>query len=847
MSLRDTLEIARNNQLQQIEDRKQQLENLSNQPANAWDRYPEVLALEIERRERTLEDINRQIAELDQSGTETQQEQSPSKPVEPTAASEPPISSQPDPAAVVDEKKATILTDNNRTVNSIQTSTEFENSENTISDDEISLPLENPLKAFASFSPVITLAVLTPNEIANPANTYRKNGFSRIIFRSGGSADQQVPTEYEQNLGITAEYFVDDLEIQSTMALLADTKQTNANLISFTLKEPYSMGVFLQTLAASVVEADPSRKSYIDAAYVIMIEFIGFLDDGSVAVIPNTKRYFPFKLTNVNFDVTASGSEYSIRGIAWNEQAFADEVQTIRQDLELSGTTVADFLQLTRSNSESLTSVINERQRKRVESEKINDVDSYVIIFPESADSLNRFLNEETESDVGATTQSEIQDDQTVIQPVTVSLDKVREFADDPANLNAIGRSRVITEDYANTAHKKMRRAEEVIEENIIETENLTIEIGTGVFNFVSGARIQDVIEELVLLSEYAQDLVNQDADDLGMKKWFRIEADVYEKPDQGRSLQTGAIPKIYVFKVLEYNVHQSILKMPTEKPLGIDELRELVAKEYNYIYTGQNDDILDFSIQFNTAFYRALAEDLGEFVSQNQLGGQQQSIEQDEQAIRSVNSAPPEIEGSQDLARLYEFSFYSTGRRFGNSLGESATTTIARVYNDIIINGVDLYTVDLEIMGDPYYIADSGIGNYSAESSSASPFVTRDRTLDYQYGEPYILLNFRTPIDLGENGQMRFPTIGGTEPVESFSGLYKVVYVTNRISGNQFTQSLRLVRMLNQQNEIETIKELALEGGKPLTPWAINFSGTNFNIENINEDTQFSINNRTA
>ena len=40
---------------------------------------------------------------------------------------------------------------------------------------------------------------------------------------------------------------------------------------------------------------------------------------------------------------------------------------------------------------------------------------------------------------------------------------------------------------------------------------------------------------------------------------------------------------------------------------LSFQELKRQVIKKYDYIYTGQNDDVLDFNIKFDTAFFAAI------------------------------------------------------------------------------------------------------------------------------------------------------------------------------------------------------------------------------------------------
>ena len=134
-----------------------------------------------------------------------------------------------------------------------------------------SLRQRNPLSVFSSYSSIISLFVLTKEELANP-DVYRQSEPEFLIARTGGlgaDGDNITPTIFEENLGIRVEYFLDDLEVESLLAQTAATRQTNATLIRFTLKEPYSMGMFLKALQFTVSRADPQRTSYIDPPYLL--------------------------------------------------------------------------------------------------------------------------------------------------------------------------------------------------------------------------------------------------------------------------------------------------------------------------------------------------------------------------------------------------------------------------------------------------------------------------------------------------------------------------------------------------------------------------------------------------
>ena len=128
----------------------------------------------------------------------------------------------------------------------------------------------------------------------------------------------------------------------------------------------------------------------------------------------------------------------------------------------------------------------------------------------------------------------------------------------------------------------------------------------------------------------------------------------------------------------------------------------------------------------------------------------------------------------------------------------EDYKTIIAKTFQNALVNSpVDLITVKMTIMGDPYYIADSGMGNWSNVETGAFN-VTETGAVNYQNGEVDILVNFRTPIDIDQStGYMNF---GQTQLVDGFSGLYQVTRVISHFQSGKFTQELDLIRRREQE-----------------------------------------------
>jgi len=695
----------------------------------------------------------------------------------------------------------------------------------------------NDLKDFASYTSIFTLGVLTNFEINFPDLTYRRRDPWITILRSGGGLGNSKATTIYESQG-RLEYFIDNVNIDSLVGLNQATKQTNATNIEFKVTEPYSMGLFLQTIQVAAAKA--GHKNYLEAPFVLSVEFKGWDDYGNNISKPGLRRIFPLKLASVDFQVTEGGSEYNVIAIPWHEKAMADQVQSIKADVNLTGTTVSELLQ---TGGASLAENLNTREQERAEEGQVPKPDEYVVLFPKERSSLDEALLGNPADSAGATEEEgeerELSEEEKVrifesitgLENATLPADfdaelskilgvivnrsnigeTIREYAENPENMNEIGTAKLV-DSFLDGGRKPFGRPA------FVEETRLTggpppqqTRVGTGIFTrgnitisdngrtltFKNGTKFQDIIEEIILLSEYGRKIVDAEPDANGMIPWFKIESDVYNITDHETMDQTGKFPHMYVYRVVPYKAHVSRTSPTSQASPGINMLKRQAIKKYDYIYTGQNDDILDFNIEFNAAFFQSITP----FGGRDTAGNNQQSEE-------SPGPPPghPEFNmragdttgGVNGNATTVETPRPESGQTGGGLLSNSKTA-IARNFNDALVNSpVDLVSVDLTIWGDPYYITDSGMGNYNA---AETPFIniTADGTMDYQSSEVDIELNFRTPIDYQVNGSyMTFPG-SGSRPVGQFSGLYQVISCLNQFSGGTFTQQLKLIRRRNQ------------------------------------------------
>jgi hypothetical protein len=102
--------------------------------------------------------------------------------------------------------------------------------------------------------------------------------------------------------------------------------------------------------------------------------------------------------------------------------------------------------------------------------------------------------------------------------------------------------------------------------------------------------------------------------------------------------------------------------------------------------------------------------------------------------------------------------------------------------------------TLDMEIIGDPYFIVQSGTGNFTAQPTQYSN-LNSDGSINHQSGEVDILVNFRTPVDINQSTGLYDFGKNASAPVAMFSGLYMVRVLTSTFSKNEFKQVLQLQR----------------------------------------------------
>lgn len=665
--------------------------------------------------------------------------------------------------------------------------------------------IPNPLRDYNSYNYVITMGSLSTGEYNDPTS-YRDIGFSQIIFRSGGGAyDKRVQTAYE-SINETdllseipeaaaaaaddhAEYFIEDLEIDAVIAPNQATRVALGTTVRFKVIEPYSMGKFIESLV--IAASDVGFKNYTHAPFCLRIDFVGwFYNTLQNAGLLVSSSYIPIQLVKMDFQVTDQGSVYEVEAVVYNDGVHADHINQTKTPVTVYGKTVAEILSEdvsgASSMTQSLTKVLNDRIEDLEKEKKITGYDRYVIMFPTDTDAMMQQLNNIQQSN-SLSTEIDATDDSVKVDTYSSIYDSVVQLSSDTSQLNEIGKSAII-------GGADTRFSESVINEQIVRNRHdPSKDPLIRQFQYSQYDKITYIIEDIITNSEYA----SQDDDGSGFKKWFRIQSKILLDPNPEIIEEIGRPAKIYVYMIVPSLTHEGRLVGPQQVPRGMDKIRESARKEYNYYYTGLNEDILDFKINFNNAYFNVMYSDLG-------MSPASPSTSSTGDGRSDYELVSSQTDGSTDNGKnepndgleLTDTESSTTGTRYDSANGDKVR--LAKLVLDRIVNSpADMITAEIDIWGDPYFIP-SDIGNYSPDIQSYA--LSIDNTMSYVNNEVYIIVNFKTPIDYQKNGSLMDMT--GEEA--TFSGVYQVWGVTNIFSNGEFKQNLKLIR-INKQTQEET------------------------------------------
>jgi len=331
-----------------------------------------------------------------------------------------------------------------------------------------------------------------------------------------------------------------------------------------------------------------------------------------------------------------------------------------------------------------------------------------------------------------------------------------------------------------------------------IQRDQMSIDPSRRVFTFGKKVQITNVIKWIVLASEYCSKNLRPEAIDpkTGLVNWFRVDVQIdlleYDKIRNQRA-------KKYIYRVVPFKVSAEYLKNPSSAT-PTQGREAICAKRYDYLYSGQNNDILKLDLTFNGMFHTGQLPRPPQQHASIQNDDNQSAAETKRLSAQAQSGAAPQSVTSETGTPAVKPNYkIQTGTYSGEKTVEQV---IADAFQDAFQNGNrDMMNVKMEILGDPYYLSDSGICSKFLGEYGPNEQITAEGTMNWQGSEIFIFVSFRNPIEpnlgtTGRGGLFNFPKGQWVSP---YSGLYRVVGVDHKWSSGIYTQTLDMNRIINQ------------------------------------------------
>jgi hypothetical protein len=656
-------------------------------------------------------------------------------------------------------------------------------------------PLPNLLHQFPSYIYGLSLHLLTPAEY----NTVSSGGNyvpNRVLIASAGRY-KNTPgvSQFIRSPYFSEDFYFENLNINTVIGTNSNSRNTNSIELSFNLIEPYGMTLINRLLDQA---NDPVMEcsNYLEMIYMIQIDFFASNDAGEiVGIVPGITKHIPVKITQMGITTNVGGSKYAIQAVPYNHSAFDQSTISTPANFEVVAGSVAEFFQAGASTNPqsqvtSFPSALNGWQTGLAKNNKIGAPDSYSFnIDPLIANSAFVSAGSMSAKDTSMA---------------------------NPNNTNSIRQS--------NTGQA---------------TKDFNAQ--TRTFSINAGTSIDKVIDNVMRQSSYIQDqiaipdgvdpqtyLQQKSANSNKPLNWYKIVPTV----------TVGAfdpIRKVYS-RNITYNVQPYAIYNVKSDVAPQGKIKSFV-KEYNYIYTGKNDDIINFDINFNTLYYTAQTAYRNSVTNistaPDPTAGKNSGSYQG--ATQAANSVMPMVMKPQ---------VYNAKSRATGGIVTAKQVAVADLEDSLMtLSAADMLSIQLTIIGDPQFIKqDDAFYSPQVVMASADPRLTPNGSLRTDYQEIYVKVLFRTPIDIDETtGMMDF---GSNYRTSVFSGLYKVLTVISEFKNGQFTQTLDLIRIpyqpsydyVTQQKSNDTNQR-----GTDINSSTVAALDTSLNVRNVPIPTQIA------
>jgi len=643
----------------------------------------------------------------------------------------------------------------------------------------------NTLHQFASYTSLFTLSALSQADLEDTTTLLNSKPHD-IILRSSGigptentdraplsAEDKKILDKNERlqgaveksrsTLSKNRDLYIRNVTMNSVPGLNDKRRLTSVTQISMEIIEPAGITLLERIRGAAI---NNGYLDHLDAPFLLTIDFKGFDEQGRPASAKdsqNMKRLIPVKLVDMQMDVTQAGTVYAVKAIPYNEFAYVNRFNYPRTAGTLSpdGKRLSDVFK-------TLEALLNKQNEDEKDTGLVEKPDVYTVTF-DSKGIEDTFITTENLEQNGMASQG--------VNGADGGFYVANEIAIPPDYMK-INPSNAITK-----ILEEIMKGHPAYSDKKFDQWKSKVTKTLNVAQFKGGA--QEVLDQ-------AQDYYFD---------YFKIRASVVPIEGDFDTIRAMNRKKIN-FHVEPYKVHAYSLAIP-----GVStgqNFKNFVFKTYNYIFTGDNVDVMDVNINYKVAYFQSRLKDF------EATDVRKNTIEDaSDKATGGTSATDHNTDGN-----LMTRSHPDTAKSEGTGKTGGTPTQLDSFLDSLTHPLADMVNVRMEILGDPAWISQSQFIPLNAKSFARGAGKATDPDIGYwrrnkdriwnsdlrcyntDVAEPIIMLNFRMPTDF--NDQTGVYELQADQSAE-FSGLYRVVQVEHNFTDGKYTNVLNLTRFNNQ------------------------------------------------
>jgi hypothetical protein len=586
------------------------------------------------------------------------------------------------------------------------------------------VPQTNVLDQYASYTYQASVYLMKPETFQQMVSTRKKtlNG-TQLLFQSGGAPVGG------RNPYFSDDYYIDKLELKSTLQGKGTNAAHNVSTIKMTVVEPNGITLLsnLDRAVEQYLGAASKKQNFASPLYLLVIRFFGYDANGNLvqagqasgatnpisnvpgmsgAVVPSTgtafvEKYYPMAINKLNFKIANKLVEYEIEGTAPQYTVGVGQSRgTIPYNVELSGMSLNDALAGSATVGPSTATTTNARTEEEKQAEdNPPSAPPTAASAPSPKLTIRKGLMEAL---------NQYQKDLVDQKIYTVADQYSIEFTDsvlEQAKITVPGT------DFKNTSPQIAKTAADKALK-----EKQAVDPNSRILTITAGQQIVQVIDQAVRNSSYIRSQQTATIEENTQKQkvnaspgknvaWFKINLEcVPIKWDPKRNDYAYKVKYI----VSPYRINQ------TNSNYFTTPIYRGAQKQYNYWFTGQNTQVLSYEQTYNALYTYVLSG------------------------------------GNTDIAKTTTAKAHYQPRSGQTSQGaDLRTNEPAANLADSLYNPADLGTANLTIVGDPAWLqqGEASFSSPGKNSFIASAFLP-DGTINFDSQQILFEIVINTPTD---------------------------------------------------------------------------------------------------